>query len=207
MDKEKAKMYKRILVAPVLLAVLAFAVPVQTQQSHQTKPQGESTMKNMFKAKRAVRRSTQKLIVPPAKVFPLLCPVLEYDWIDGWDCEMVYTDCGVIENNCIFKTHFPGEGEETWVTSRYEPENFRLEFVRVASDFKAIKYDIQLHDCGDGTTFAVWTQTVTALSERGNEFIDGFTEEKYRTLIQNIEKMLNHYFQTGEKLDKEALSK
>src|SRR5208283_1284485 len=38
------------------------------------------------------------------KVFPLLCPVREYEWFNDWKCTMVYSESGVAENNCVFYT-------------------------------------------------------------------------------------------------------
>ena len=70
-----------------------------------------------FKAKRVTREFVQEVPVPAAKIFPLLCPVREYDWIDGWECEMIYSESGVAENNCIFKTDFMDRGEDLWVVS------------------------------------------------------------------------------------------
>ena len=38
----------------------------------------------------------------PEKVFPLLCPVREKDWLDGWNYKMIYSKSGLIEKNCVF---------------------------------------------------------------------------------------------------------
>ena len=40
---------------------------------------------NITKPKRVTRTYTQQLVAEPSAVFPLLCPVREADWIDGWD--------------------------------------------------------------------------------------------------------------------------
>jgi hypothetical protein len=56
-------------------------------------------------------------------VFPLLCPVREYEWIEPWSCDMVFSESGLAENNAVFRTHFPAQGgEETWVVCRYEKD-------------------------------------------------------------------------------------
>src|SRR5687767_1583920 len=38
---------------------------------------------------RVAHTYTQSLLGDPASVFPLLCPVREADWIDGWDPVLV----------------------------------------------------------------------------------------------------------------------
>ena len=39
-----------------------------------------------------------------SKVFPLLCPVREADWIDGWNPVLVLTQSGFAEQDCVFIT-------------------------------------------------------------------------------------------------------
>lgn len=44
----------------------------------------------------------------PAEIFPLLCPVREYDWLESWRCEMVHTESVAAEEDCILRTELPG---------------------------------------------------------------------------------------------------
>ncbi|HET7731794.1 MAG TPA: hypothetical protein VFK48_17360, partial [Usitatibacter sp.] len=53
---------------------------------------------------RVSRSYTQKLCGEPGQVFPLLCPVREADWIEGWDPGIVITASGVAERDCVFTT-------------------------------------------------------------------------------------------------------
>jgi hypothetical protein len=39
---------------------------------------------NAIDSGRITRRHTQHIEAPPEHVFPLLCPVGEEDWLDGW---------------------------------------------------------------------------------------------------------------------------
>ena len=56
----------------------------------------------------------------PLKLFPLLCPTTEYDWLPGWRCQLLHSDSGYTEYNVVFKTDFFGT-EELWVCTRFEP--------------------------------------------------------------------------------------
>ena len=95
--------------------------------------------------RREFRTAKQLIRGTPDQVFPLLCPVREYDWIDGWDCKVLYTESGFAEDNCIFVTSFPNEGPpETWLVIRYEP-NQLIEFIRV-NEARTIRYKIELMD-------------------------------------------------------------
>jgi hypothetical protein len=152
-----------------------------------------------FTAKRIELSHTQKYGAPAAQVFPLLCPTREYDWIETWKCELVYSDSGYAEENCIFTTDFPEDGgHETWVVIHYEP-NRSIQFVRVGR-IKAIRYNITLSDHSDGSCSAEWEQIITALNEDGNRFIENLSQERYSKEKKLLESLLNHYLTTGEKL-------
>ncbi len=155
---------------------------------------------NKFKSFRKTKTITQVIHAPASELFPLLCPVREYEWLEIWSCDMIYSESGIAENNCIFKTDFPDKGgEETWVISRYE-KNKIIEFVRLNPDFMVTKLDIKLKQISDKKTEAVWTKIYTGLSHEGNTFVQSISEDQYKEEIAGLEKMLNHYLNTGKML-------
>ena len=130
-------------------------------------------------------------------IWPLLCPVREYDWIETWECELVHSASGVNELGCVFRTAFPAEGDrETWVTSRFEPEE-RLEFVRVNS-WRAIRFVIGLSPEPGGTRLT-WTHHVTPLGADGKRYLEN-KPESFAAQVSMLEKRLVHYLETGEML-------
>jgi len=133
----------------------------------------------------------------PEQVFPLLCPVREYEWIDGWKCDVIYSESGVAELNCVFKTSFPEDGpEDTWVISRYEPPAL-IEFVRI-NTHRVLTYSMSLERKSDGTTGLNWMQYFTGLTPEGNDFIKGLSQEAYCNRMAAREKQLNHFLLTGK---------
>lgn len=64
-----------------------------------------------IRSPRITRHYTQRIEAPPARVFPLLCPVREADWLEGWGeiVEMVHSDSGLAEDGCVFLTRPPGQ--------------------------------------------------------------------------------------------------
>ena len=70
------------------------------------------------------------------EVFPLLCPVREADWIEGWEYEMIYSESGLAELNCVFQTPFDEHQKTTWQITQYDREQFKLEFVRLSRERK-----------------------------------------------------------------------
>ncbi len=158
--------------------------------------EGKQNMTN-FEPKKIKSRFVQKFQAPSSKVFPLLCPVREYEWIEPWQCEILHSDSGIAEKNCVFRTHPPGESDDVWVISHYEP-NSRIEFVRFNS-LRIICLSITLADNGDGTTRAENGQFLVGLNDQGNQTLDniahGFAFE-----MRMGEAMLNHYLTTGRRM-------
>ena len=147
-------------------------------------------------------RQTQHVHAEPEAIFPLLCPVREFDWIPAWDCELVYTESGLAEEGCVFQTDKGGDGgTDTWVISRHEPAE-RVSFVRVNS-LRAIRYDIFLQPEGDGSTTLSWEQEITALNEEGDRHVAAQSQEEFAATIGKVERMLEHYLKTGEPMEVE----
>ena len=46
--------------------------------------------KQTIKGARAEFKGSQSYSSPPEEVFPMLCPVREYEYIPPWECEIVY---------------------------------------------------------------------------------------------------------------------
>lgn len=152
-----------------------------------------------MKRNRTIKSYTMNLDARADEIFPLLCPVREYDWIQPWQCEMVYTDSGRAELDCVFKTNFPDDGpEDTWVVSRYDPPKY-IEFVRI-NPIRSIRYCIDVIQQEDGSTKAIWKQVITGLNSEGDNLVAGFTDEAYYGEMSMLQNMINHFLKTGEML-------
>jgi hypothetical protein len=158
---------------------------------------------NNAQAFRLQKEYTHKVAAPPSKIFPLLCPVLEYDWIEDWSCEMIHSKSGVAEYGCVFKTHLARVGgmEQVWEVSRYEPEAGVIQFVVTNQESHVMKLDIGLTDCGDGATSVHWSHTFTALTDQGRAFVQS-VEHIYEGMMIGLEESLSHYCRTGKMLRK-----
>jgi hypothetical protein len=127
----------------------------------------------------------------PDKLFPLLCPTREYDWIDGWHCELIYSQSLRQEYNLIIRTDF-FQLDEVWVISHFEP-NRSIEFTRFSQDL-SVKVDIAIRDNLDGTSTGDWTIYATALTARGNEVLAQLTPEAdpLGLLIDALDHYITH---------------
>ncbi len=158
-----------------------------------------------FKANKIRSRFVQQFQAPPTKVFPLLCPVREYEWIEPWRCEMLHSDSGIAEKNCVFRTRGAEESfDDVWVISHYEP-NTRIEFVRI-NRLRVMTLSIALTDNGDGTTRAVNEQLLVGLTPEGNEALQSLAGS-FSFEMRVGEVLLNHFLKTGNRLPfQEAVS-
>ena len=140
-----------------------------------------------------VRRSyTQKLRGKPADVFPLLCPVREREWTEGWDPLSVYSTSGFAENDCIFTT-----GEENpesfWVITDFDPGRYRLGMVKVTPGMTVARITIRLAENESGNTDAEVAYMYTAISREGEKFVKDYSQEFFDRFMQFSESALNSF--------------
>jgi hypothetical protein len=144
---------------------------------------------------RVTRSYVQKIAADPEKVFPLLCPVLEKEWVEGWDPIVVYSSSGVAELDCVFIT---GEikPDAIWTITEHDPERFRLEIIKVTFGMTVGKINISLERNAEGTTDAHVTYMYTALSEEGADFVESYTEEYFIGFMEFWENALNEHIRS-----------
>jgi len=139
---------------------------------------------------RVSRSYTQHLNARPETVFPLLCPVRELEWVDGWDPGIVITESGFAELGCVFTTD-SGDSEAIWTITEYEPESGRIAFLKVTPGQTVADISVELESEGETNTVAHITYAHTALGPDGRRVIDEFTEDYYRKFMKGWEAALN----------------
>ena len=148
---------------------------------------------------RVKRTYVQTLNAAPDRVFPLLCPVRETEWANGWNPHLVVSTSGYIEPDCVFV--MPDQPQDAiWVVTQWNPREFFVEFIKVIPGFTVGKIEIKLRQGTTDQTFAEVSYSFTALSQKGAEFVDQFTVKRYETFMQEWESELNHFLQTQAKL-------
>jgi hypothetical protein len=147
---------------------------------------------------RVSRTYTQHLAGTPEAVFPLLCPVREADWIEGWSPVLVVSESGVAETDCVFTTA-ASPVHAIWYVTRHESQNGFVEMLKVTPSVTACRLTIQLKPAPGGCTAQI-TYTHTSLGPDGDAFVEAFTEAHYARFMQDWEARLNHYLRTGQAL-------
>jgi hypothetical protein len=143
---------------------------------------------------RATHSYRQELNAAPAKVFPLLCPVRETEWAEGWLPDLVISSSGVAERDAVFIT--PDKPEPAiWYITRHEPEKWFVEMLKILPGVTACRLQIQLSE-NDIGCFADITYSHTSIGPAGDEFVAKFTADYYRQFMQAWEEELNHFLKT-----------
>jgi hypothetical protein len=139
---------------------------------------------------RVKRSFTQKLRGKPADVFPLLCPVREREWAEGWDPLAVYSFSGVAEEDCVFTT-----GEENpesyWVITQFDPLRYVLEILKVTPGMTVARISIRLAEDKSGNTDAEIEYLYTAISPQGEGFVREYSQEFFDGFMRFSESALN----------------
>ncbi len=150
-------------------------------------------------------RSTRKTVrheatigAPPGKVFPLLCPVRESEWIDGWSCRLLRSESGFAEKGAVFTTGFRAEGFSIWTVSRYEPDR-AIEFVVVFPGSHVVAVGIALEPAAPAATRLTWTCAFTSLVEP-NPYVAGVHQASFDQQQAFFDRALDHFCTTGKML-------
>ncbi|MEL7122012.1 MAG: hypothetical protein AAFO07_21370 [Bacteroidota bacterium] len=153
-----------------------------------------------FTGKQKTLTYTQLNNAKPEEVFPLLCPVREKDWLDGWNYQMVHSKSGLIEQDCVFTTPHHGDQVTVWQVTQYDIENMKIEFLRVSPAEHVVKINISLAPNPEGNTIVNISYQFTALNEAQNELIENELEREFKNNMEWWEKAINYYLEFGKML-------
>lgn len=148
--------------------------------------------------KRSVSDYSRHIAAAPEAVFPLLCPVRELEWIEGWRAETLHSASGLAELDAVFTTApLSDVGPEVWVCSRHEPPR-RVDYVRVGRH-TAIRLQLTLEPAGQGTALAALL-VVSAFTQDGDAIVAAMGESPCAALFAPCFRMLEHFLRTGTML-------
>lgn len=147
--------------------------------------------------KRIIRVFSKRLPSRGENVFPLLCPVREYEWIPTWECKIVYTDSGYAELGCVFITDFGDSGgAETWVVCSYEKDRL-IGFVKTGEHL-VTRYTVSLKR-DISSSVITWEQEITSLDKKGEQLLGEMTPDAYEAKMVKLNNLLEQYLLYGDK--------
>jgi hypothetical protein len=126
-------------------------------------------------------------------VFPLLCPVREYEWIPDWRCTMVYSESGLAEKDAVFITPQKLHRTAVWTLITFEPPRL-VEYLLVMGTDATLRLSVSLEEQG-GATHLTWRFLFTAISRMAQRMLPvDFSEEKFKRMLSTREQQLRSYF-------------
>ena len=158
------------------------------------------TISPSFQAKHITRNYEQTINAAPSKVFDLLCPVKEAQWLDGWDYTLLHSESGLAEEGCVFLSRQEGEKDTIWMITKRDVQSRKIEFVRATPESRIARLTIAVDEKAATVSKVQITYVITALCEEGNQFLETFTAEKFSEAMKFWEKSMNYYLETGKKL-------
>ncbi len=141
---------------------------------------------------RVERSYTQKLIGKPDAIFPLLCPVREAEWAEGWDPLSVFTKSGFAERDCVFTTG-DQDPDSIWIITKFDLNDHWLEIVKVTPGMTVGRIRIKLDENDTGGTDAEVCYMYTAISSEGENFVRDYSEEFFTKFMELTESALNDF--------------
>ncbi len=154
-----------------------------------------------FIADRTTRRGQITVNANKAEVFPLLCPVREAEWLVDWNYRMVYSDCGLAERGCVFLSMAPEEADTIWLITQLDAAAGHIQFARITPESRVTMAEFTVQEISHDRCIVSVCYTVTGLNEPGNLHIKQLTESAFAESMQFWELAINHYIDTGERLE------
>ncbi len=151
---------------------------------------------------------------PPDTVFPLLCPKLEEEWIEGWApgiYDLIFSESGVNEKNCVFQEGltrpflFNEAGPTTWVTTAFDRDGTSLEFLLIFGGHAVLNRAVTCRKTDNGGTAVQWTDTVTFLKGPMGKEDRKVLELKLTAFSSFLGILLKHYCESGAMMPLEGL--
>jgi len=150
-----------------------------------------------FLSKRISREYIQMNAGQPDKVFPLLCPVKESEWLPNFKAKVIYSSTGISEDGAIFQTTHGDDVTITWIITKYNP-NSLIEMIYIIPNIMIVRITIQLVSYDKKHTKTIIRYTKTGLTERGNAEVENFSKERFNQQMEHWEKAINYYLIHGK---------
>ena len=140
---------------------------------------------------RHVRRShTIRVDAPVDDVFALLTPAGEELWVEGWKPVYLHPRSGETQAGMVFTTGV-GEDFTCWLLADYDAAKHTECYARVTPASRFGIVEVACDAEGARGTAVTVAYTYTALTEAGNAFIDAFTDERYREMIEEWRRLMS----------------
>ena len=139
--------------------------------------------------------------LPEAKAFILFEPVGEKLWAEGWSPVFATPDDATLSDNTIFTrtvTHH-GQPAQTsiWLVTHYDRPGGLIEYRAIVPGLRVSRITVRCRESRETETLVEVTYRHTSLSNEGDLFVQGMTEEHYRASIEEWNTAIRAYLARG----------
>lgn len=147
-----------------------------------------------FKAEILTKTATITVNGNIKNVFPLFGAFEERKWARGWNPTLIYPATETIEEGTTFRTpgHMHGENEYLWRVSKYEAQQFLIQYMVYARD-RCWTITVKCDILPDHKTSAAITYSFVGLNALGNEMNRHFIGVLYKYNLKDWEEEINNY--------------
>lgn len=153
----------------------------------------------VYNNKKLIQMHQQSLTGNKKEIFPLLCPVREKEWLQGWDYDLTFSVSGYAEKGCIFKTN-NDFGSFQWIITKHDGVKGEIQFVKTKEDMVVI-IDIDLEEKSEKLTYCNIQYTFIPLCD---DILESMykenLDENFNAHMKKWEDSLNYYLKHGEML-------
>lgn len=161
-------------------------------------------MTTMTTGERRIEEHSITIQATPDAIFPLLCPVREAEWIEGWVGTPVHSASGVAEENGVYRVQSPGRPDSIWMVLRRDPSARELDLVFFVPGLQVTRLLVDVAAISASESRLSVRYVRTGLSEEGNrELCSPDAAERFLAMMSAWRATLEHYLLTGEKLSRQ----
>ena len=130
-------------------------------------------------------------------LFPLFSAEGEKYWVPGWDYKNIMGSTKLHEDYIfVTENHDHAASDAIWLVKKYEHSSHQVVFYKVEPEEKVGIITVKCNAISRSKTNVSVAYEYIALSEKGDEFVNSFTNEKYKEFIGEWKQLLDKYFQT-----------
>ncbi len=139
--------------------------------------------------------------LPKPNAFILFEPVGEKLWAEGWSPVFATPDDATLSDNTIFTRTVTHQGKpaqtSTWLVTRYDRPGGVIEYRAVVPGLRVSRITVRCRESRESETLVEVTYRHTSLSNEGDLFVQGMTEEHYRASIEEWNTAIRAYLARG----------
>jgi hypothetical protein len=148
-----------------------------------------------------IKHQTSFKINQPAEgLFPLFSAEGEKLWAPHWDYENIMGTIELHEDYVFLTSSHHGTTKKIWLVKRYEPSSYFVQFYTVEPYDKVGIISVLCKPISEILTEVEVAYEFIGLSEKGDNFIKGYTADVFESSIAKWPVLLEGYFEAKQNI-------